>query len=47
VGTRALSLRVKRLGHKADHSPSSSAEVKEWANHTSTPQIRLSSVVLS
>jgi hypothetical protein len=25
----ALSLRVKRLGRKADHSPPSSAEVKE------------------
>jgi hypothetical protein len=25
----ALSLGVKRLGHEADHSPSSSAEVKE------------------
>jgi hypothetical protein len=27
----ALSLGVKRLGHEADHSPPSSAEVKEWA----------------
>jgi hypothetical protein len=26
----ALSLGVKRLGHEADHSPPSSAEVKEW-----------------
>jgi hypothetical protein len=29
MGTRALSLRVKRLGREADHSPPSSAEVKE------------------
>jgi len=26
----ALSLGVKRLGREADHSPPSSAEVKEW-----------------
>jgi hypothetical protein len=28
--TRALSLGVKRPGREADHSPPSSAEVKEW-----------------
>jgi hypothetical protein len=28
--TGALSLGVKRPGREADHSPSSSAEVKEW-----------------
>jgi hypothetical protein len=34
----ALSLGVKQLGHEADHSPPSSAEVKnEWC-YTSTPQ---------
>jgi hypothetical protein len=30
MGTRALSLGVKRPGCEADHSPPSSAEVKEW-----------------
>jgi hypothetical protein len=30
MGTRALSLRVKRPGREDDHSPPSSAEVKEW-----------------
>jgi hypothetical protein len=29
MGTRALSLGVKRPGREADHSPSSNAEVKE------------------
>jgi hypothetical protein len=29
MGTRALSLGVKRPGRDADHSPPSSAEVKE------------------
>jgi hypothetical protein len=29
MGTRALSLGVKRLGREADHSPPSSVEVKE------------------
>jgi hypothetical protein len=29
MGTRALSLGVKRQGREADHSPPSSAEVKE------------------
>jgi hypothetical protein len=33
----ALSLGVTRLGCEADHSPPSSAEVKEWS-YTSTPQ---------
>jgi hypothetical protein len=31
MSTRASSLGVKRLGREADHSPPSSAEVKEWA----------------
>jgi hypothetical protein len=31
MGTRALSLGVKRPGRETDHSPPSSAEVKEWA----------------
>jgi hypothetical protein len=29
MGTGAVSLEVKQLGREADHSPSSSAEVKE------------------
>jgi hypothetical protein len=29
MGTRVLSLGVKRPGHEADHSPPSSAEVKQ------------------
>jgi hypothetical protein len=33
----ALSPGVKWLGHKADHSPSSSAEVKNVWSYTSTP----------
>jgi hypothetical protein len=34
----ALSLVVKRPEHEADHSPPSSAEVKNAWNYTSTPQ---------
>jgi hypothetical protein len=34
----ALSLEVKRLGHKAEHSPPPSAEVKNVCSYTSTPQ---------
>jgi hypothetical protein len=33
-----LSLGVKRQGHEADHSPPSSAEVKNAWSYTSTPQ---------
>jgi hypothetical protein len=33
----ALSLGVKRPGREADHSPPSSAEVKNAWNYTSTP----------
>jgi hypothetical protein len=33
-------------GREADHSPSSSAEVKEWVELASTPPIRLRGVVL-
>jgi hypothetical protein len=43
----ALSLGVKRPGREADHSPSSSAEVKNAWSYTSTPPIRLLGVVLS
>jgi hypothetical protein len=42
----ALSLAVKRPRREADHSPPSSAEVKNAWSHTSTPLIRVNSVVL-
>jgi hypothetical protein len=38
--------RVKRSGDEADHSPPSSAEVKNAWSCTSTPPIRLRGVVL-
>jgi hypothetical protein len=38
---------VKRPGREADHSPPSSAEVKNAWHYTSTTPIRLHSVVLS
>jgi hypothetical protein len=43
----ALSLGVKQPGREADHSPPSSAEVKNECSYTSTPSIRLHAVVLS
>jgi len=43
----ALFLGVKRPGREVDHSPPSSAEVKNAWNYTSTPPIRLHGVVLS
>jgi hypothetical protein len=43
----ALSLVVKLSGREADHTHSSSAEVKIAWNYTSTPPTRLHSVVLS
>jgi hypothetical protein len=43
----ALSLGVKQLGHEADHSPPSSAKVKNAWSYTSTPPVRLHGVVLS
>jgi hypothetical protein len=42
-----LSLRVKRPGREAYHSPPSSGEVKNAWSYTSTPPIRLHSVVLT
>jgi hypothetical protein len=42
-----LSLRVKRPDREADHSPPSSAEVKNLWSYTSTPQICLHDMVLS
>jgi hypothetical protein len=38
VGTGGCSPRVKRQGREADHSPPSSAEVKNSRSYTSTPQ---------
>jgi hypothetical protein len=43
----ALSLGIKRPGREADHSPPSSAEVKNAWSYTSTPPLRLYGVVLS
>jgi hypothetical protein len=40
-------LGVKRPGRETDHSPPSSAEVKNAWSYTSTPPIRLHGVVLS
>jgi hypothetical protein len=44
---RALSLGVKRPGREADHSPPSSAEVKNAWSYTSIPLICLHGLVLS
>jgi hypothetical protein len=44
--TGAFSLWVKQLGHEADHSPPSSAEVKNAWSYTSTPPIHLHEIVL-
>jgi hypothetical protein len=43
----ALSLGVKRPGRETDHSPPSTAEVKNAWSYTSTPPVRLHGVVLS
>jgi hypothetical protein len=43
----ALSLGVKRPGREADHSPPSTAEVKNAWSYTSAPPIRPHGVVLS
>jgi hypothetical protein len=43
----ALSLAVKRPGCEADHSPPSTAKVKNAWSYTSTPPIHLHGVVLS
>jgi hypothetical protein len=42
-----LSLGVKQPGREADHSPPSSAEVKNAWSYTSTPSIRLHGMALS
>jgi hypothetical protein len=36
--TGALSLGIKQLGHEADHSPPSSAKIKNVWSYTCTPQ---------
>jgi hypothetical protein len=43
----APSLGVKWLGHEADHSPPSSAKVKNGWGYTSTSPIHLHGMVLS
>jgi hypothetical protein len=43
----ALSRGLKRPGRETDHSPLSSAEVKNAWSYTSSPRIRLHGVVLS
>jgi hypothetical protein len=45
--TRGSFLGVKRPGREADHSPPSSADVKNAWSYTSIPPIRLHGVVLS
>jgi hypothetical protein len=47
VGSGVLSLRVKRPGREADHSPPSSADVKEYVELYIHSPIRLHGVVLS
>jgi hypothetical protein len=47
VGTRGSFPGVKCPGREADHSPPSSAQVKNACNCTSIPPIRLHGVVLS
>jgi hypothetical protein len=42
-----LTLRIKWLGRKADHSPPSSAQIKNVWSYTSTAPVRLRGVVLS
>jgi hypothetical protein len=47
MGTRGSFPGVKRLGREADHSPPSSAEVKEWVELYLHSPIRLYGVVFS
>jgi len=44
--TGSLSLEVKRPGREADHSHTSSAEVKNAFSYTSTPPVRLHGVIV-
>jgi hypothetical protein len=43
----ALTRGVKRPGHQSNHSPPTSAEVKNACSHISTPLIRLHGAVLN
>jgi hypothetical protein len=47
MGTRGSFPGVKRPAREADHSPPSSAEVKEWVELYTHPPIPLHGVVLS
>jgi hypothetical protein len=47
VGTKGSFPGVKRPGREADKSPPCSAEVKNVWSYTSTPPVRLHSMVLS
>jgi hypothetical protein len=47
MGTGALSLGAKRPGREADHSPPSSAEIKNAWIYTSNPPIRIHGVAHS
>jgi hypothetical protein len=47
MGTGGSFPGVKRPGREADHSPSTSAEVKKKWIHTSTPPQRLHDVVFN
>jgi hypothetical protein len=47
MGTKGSFPGGKRPGREADHSPPSSAEVKNVWSYTSTPPVRLHGVVLS
>jgi len=47
MGTVGFFPEGKQPGREADHSPPSSAEVKDAWSYTSTPPIRLNGVVLT
>jgi hypothetical protein len=47
IGTRGFFPGVKRPGREADHSPPSSAKVKNAWSYTSTPPVRLHGMVIS
>jgi hypothetical protein len=47
MGTRGISLGVRRPVREADHSLPSSVEVKNMWNYISTPPMRLQGVMLS
>jgi hypothetical protein len=47
MGTRGSFPGVNRPGREADHSPPSSAEVRNAWGYTSTPPVRLQVMVLS